>query len=228
MTQVGQAPIFFAPADFKLIKRLLTVAVSLVLSACPSVKHNEVLRDGWQNDLKVFADRQAWHDGVSAWKLTAKIGISTPEVKESANLVWQVNGESNIMRLFGPLGVGSIRVEFDPNGVTLTDARGRIHQGRSAEVLLSRITGWPIPIDALKYWLFVVPEPESAVQYLMDDDTVVAIDQRGWQIAYSKFGEPNEWAPSLPRKIVASKTALYGDIEETARVRLIIKSWKPL
>lgn len=200
----------------------------LVLSACHSVKHKEVIRDGWKNDTEVFSDRQAWHNELYAWKLTAKIAISTPQIKESANLVWQVNGDSNVMRLFGPLGVGSIRIEFDSNGVTLTDTRGRTHQGRSAEALLSRITGWPIPISALKYWLFVVPEPKSVTQYLMNEDAVVAIGQRGWQIDYSKFQEPNGLTPSLPKKIVATKTAFYGGVEETAKVRLVVKSWTRL
>lgn len=217
------------------VKLLIVVLCSLVLSACPSVHHkrpNDTVRDGWENDPAAFADRMAWHQGLESWKLTAKIGINTPDIKESANLVWQVNGESNSMRLFGPLGLGSIRIDFNPQGVKLTDTRGRVHQGHSAEALLTEITGWPIPVDALRYWLFVVPAPDAVFQYSMLDDKIVALDQRGWQIDYSKFqpsfGSEFESRPALPRKIVASKTALYGDSEQTANVRLIVKSWTRL
>lgn len=221
------------PWTSTLSKPLAVLAVSLLLSACPSVHHEQVVRDGWQTDPSVFAERFDWHKGVKAWKLTAKIGISTPEIKESANLVWQVNGDSNVMRLFGPLGVGSIRIEFDQSGVTLVDSKGRTHKGQSAESLLTRITGWPIPVDALRYWLFVVPAPDSAFQYAVADESladspVVSIDQRGWQIDYSKFQAASTYKPELPRKIVAIKTALLGDVEQTAKVRLIVKSWSPL
>jgi len=222
------------------VKRFGILILSLLLSACISAPKPVPLKQGWRNDASEFIERQAWHSQQSSWKLSAKVGIKTPSLRESANLVWQVDGEQNTMRLFGPLGVGSIRVEFNQQQVLLTDSKGKAYRGQSAQQLLSDVTGWPIPIDALRYWLFALPAPDAAYQYQYEKGSAPiegqleplkqnlgAIEQLGWSINYDRFAALSNDSPALPRKIIATRTEEYAGEQQTATVRLIIKSWSP-
>ena len=69
------------------------------------------------------------YDSLPVWRYSAKVGISTPVAREQANLVWQFADQSNQVRLFGPLGVGAIKIEFDQYGVVLSDNRSVLHRG---------------------------------------------------------------------------------------------------
>ena len=109
--------------------------------------------------------------------------------------------------------------------------RASYHRGDSAEALLTRIVGWPIPIDALRSWMFVMPTQDAAFRYALDADMrVQLIEQLGWVIEYSSYREYN--GEFMPRKIVASKMLFDPNYDETNSaadpkvvVKLITKSW---
>ena len=52
----------------------------------------------------------------SSWRYSAKVGLTTPEVKEQANLIWEFRDQANNIRLFGPLGYGADKLQFDEYG----------------------------------------------------------------------------------------------------------------
>ncbi len=216
---------------------LIGFVLCLLLAACQTRPELTSPRAGWLSNAQAFAERQAWLEQQTAWKLRAKIAVKTPELREAANIVWHVQGDKNTLRLFGPLGVGAIRIEFDASGVILVDNKGREYRGNTAQQLLSDITGWPIPVDALAHWLFMVPAPETVFQYQLapnsssNDLKLTALEQQGWLISYDKHVQFEPEAPSMARKIVATKNLSTRDntANETrqAEVRLILKSWVP-
>ena len=185
--------------------------------------------DNWLSDDAYFADRQSHYDSLVTWQYSAKVAVKSEATNQQANLVWLFSDQANSVRLYGPLGIGQIKVEFDQYGVQLSDNKGILHQGltshgQSAEQLLTEITNLPIPMDALSYWLFVVPAPEHVFRYqLNEQENVSVIEQLGWKIEYSGYRNYN--GNFLPRKLTATRE--YADSEHgTIVVKLITKEWK--
>ena len=150
----------------------------------------------------------------------------TKQIQEQANVVWDYADQTNSVRLFGPLGAGQVKLEFDQYGVQLSDNKGLLHRGLAAEgvtaeKLLTDITNLPIPVDALVYWLFVLPAPEFAFTYQLDSQgNVASLQQLGWQISFSDY---RDYAGNLlPRRL----TAIRDDVEQAVTVKLITKNWQ--
>ncbi len=205
---------------------LLMLAV--FLSACQTPKKLVgVGAERWLSNPAVFKDGYQMHSQLSNWRYSAKIGVVTPEESSQANMVWQFDDSAetnNVVRLFGPLGVGAIKIEFDERGVQLSDKKGILHQGDSAEALLHRIVGWPIPVDALQYWLFSLPQPDQAFEYrLNEQEQLKVLRQFGWVINYSTYRDYHKKGQLLARKIVAKKQV---SSEQEVSVTLVTKTWK--
>ncbi len=202
------------------------VLLALALVGCTTPPKKAELKLGWSDNPAVFEQRQQWRSEKKNWKLTAKVAIKTASVRESANLVWERTGAQSTLRLFGPLGAGAVKLKFDGDQALLTDSRGQEYYGDDEEALLKSLTGWEIPLDALKFWLFALPDPGYAYQYVDGGDFPIAkLAQLGWQIDYDKYSDVSKYAPSLPRKIVATKELPDVDGEPQAWVRLVVKNW---
>jgi len=198
----------------------------LSLSACQTLpdssKNEGVINSKWLNDARFFEDRLEQYQLMSRWRFSAKVGIKTPKAQEQANLVWRFADQSNDVRIFGPLGVGAIKIEFDQYGVQLSDKQGVLHRGESAEDLLTRIVGWPIPIDALSYWLFGLPSPGQVYEYQKTEFGVLeTLRQHGWTVQYSSYRDYN--GLTLARKFKATKSVTP---DQTVSVKLITKNWQ--
>ena len=204
-----------------------------MLSACASIPQESDpisppqpatanLEQGWYSERDPFDVNNQL--STVEWRYSAKVGLSSDSLREQANLVWQYVDQKNNIRLFGPLGVGAIKIEFDRTGVQLSDNKGVLHRGSSAQQLLTDIVGWPLPIDALSHWLFVQPDLTLPYQYRLNEDGQVAsIRQLGWQIDYSNYRQYDDQL--LPRKLSAYKQ-FTNDEHGAVTVKLITKSWQ--
>jgi len=122
------------------------------------------------------------------WVLQGKIGVKTPEKSGSASLYWQQQGEIYHIRLFGPLGIGAVELNGNPNLVTYTDNQGKIYQANSAEILLKQNTGWQIPVNNLNYWIRALPAPHMGSEKMYDaKHQLVSLQQQGWKIDYLRY-----------------------------------------
>ena len=216
-------------------KIILIVCVGFLVG-CQTVPSPSPQADGlWLSDDDYFQEHVKKVADLDSWRYSAKVGVTTSEARKQGNIVWNFADDASNVRLFGPLGVGAIRIEFDRFGVVLSDNKGVLHRGKNAEELLTRIVGWPIPIDALSYWLFAVPDPANSYRYQLNESGDVSIlEQQGWSIEYSSYKDysykgnagnssSSENSRFLPRKLVAKKeVAGQGQVV----VKLITKSWK--
>ena len=177
----------------------------------------------WQADQGYFEQPGRELSQRQKWQYSAKIGLTIGPRSEQANLVWHYRDQSNEVNLYGPLGAGAVKLHFDQYGVELSDNKGNLHRGNSAERLLSEIVGWPLPIDALSYWLFVMPAPDAAFQYALDQQQqVISIRQLGWQIDFRDYRPYGE--QMLPRKLTATRR-VGKNPGELVEVKLITKGW---
>ncbi|RBP52768.1 lipoprotein insertase outer membrane protein LolB [Arenicella xantha] len=201
------------------------IGLVLTVSACTSVPKPDMDGVGreWLSDASRFAEPTRLFLELNNWQYQAKVGVKTPRANEQANLIWRYGDESHEVRLFGPLGAGAVKIQFDQFGVVLSDNKGNVHRGNSAEKLLTEIVGWPIPIEALTYWLFAIPNPQHSYRYQVDESGQVALlQQLGWSIQWSSY-QPYHAEHSLPRKLIATKSLRNG---KQVVVRLVTKGWK--
>ena len=209
------------------VRKLLSICLlGLSLASCQTTMQSAVLSTSdvaWRTDQSYFVRRGLDLSQLPQWRYSAKIGLTAGQRSEQANLLWNFRDQSNEVNLYGPLGAGAVKLHFDEYGVELSDNKGFLHRGKSAEQLLSEIVGWPLPIDALSYWLFVTPAPGAAFQYVLDQQgQVVSLRQLGWQINFQDYRAYGE--QMLPRKLTATKrVGKYPG--ELVKVKLITKGW---
>lgn len=201
------------------------IAALLGIAACqtaPKKPAESVSERNWLSDSNYFKQRLLDYQQTQGWRFSAKVGIKTPQLQEQANLVWQFADQSNDVRLFGPLGVGSVKLEFDQYSVQLKDNKGLLHRGVSAQELLTKIVGWPIPVDALSYWLHGLPSSKGPHQYQLNEiNELVGLKQFGWAIKYAGYQEYQ--GRRLARKLTATKQV---SPEQSISVKLVTKSWQ--
>ena len=210
----------------RLVQLVLFVAFLAGCSSQPKTSNSPHPKQvtEWRSDLEYFSRATKEFSSNPFWQYSAKIGLRSNSIKESANLVWQVSDQTNNIRLFGPLGMGAIKLQFDSYGVELQDNDGKVHHGANAQALLTDIIGWPLPIEALPRWLFLQPDPSQPFQYRLNDvGQLDAIRQYGWQINYSNYRDYN--GRTMPRTLAAKK-----QFDETelglVSVKLITKEWQ--
>ncbi len=210
-------------------KPYLIMLLAVFLSACQTVPERSLDNGEWLTDEVFFVQRQIDFESQEKWEYSARVGVVTSEHNEQANIVWASNNQVNNVRLFGPLGVGQVKLDFDQDSVQLSDRSGVLHhgltsQGDTAEKLLSNIVGLPIPLDALSYWMFVLPQPGAVYEYQVDEQNdLVGLKQLGWQIVYSDYRDYG--GNLLPRRLTATKSD-WGDRVEKVTVRLVTNDWK--
>lgn len=151
------------------------------------------------------------------WQISGKLGLRHPEKSGSANLLWTQRHDDIDIRLSGPLGSGSTRIQSHNGNYTLQSGNSLSEAADSPEALMLSQVGWSLPVSELPYWIKGTPSPNHPITALTRDQQghLQHLQQQGWQIDYSRYHPANPIA--LPAKITLKRS----DIKAT----LIIGQW---
>lgn len=226
-------PARFAKRVLNLLKArfsFLRLAILLLLAGCQTVPLSSDgaasgdINDDWLSDPAPFSAQDLRGEGMHKWAYNAKVGLLINGESDQANLAWEYSDQSNQIRLFGPLGAGAVKLEFDDYGAVLTDSKGRQYRGASAAQLLTELVGWPLPVNAMQYWLFAHPAQGSAFRYQLDDnEDLAALQQLGWKIEFKDWRDYD--GRRLPRRLTATKTFADPELGDV-RVKVVTKDWQ--
>ena len=215
----------------RLFARFSVIFLVAVLTACATPRPPSSPQESpWRTSANFFAQQEADYQDLDSWRYMAKVGVTTAEGRDQASMDWSFVDQANSIRLYGPLGLGAVRIEFDDNGVVLADNKGVRHRGDNVQELLYQITGWPIPVDALTQWLFLLPNKDTTFRYRLNDQgQLQTLEQMGWSIDYADYKDYS--GKLMPRKITAtyigsSSVNGSGADESQVKVRLISKRWQ--
>jgi len=217
------------------MKFALLGSVFLFLHAC--------VNQGLQSPAPVSAERTV--EDISHWQFKGKLGIRATladgqKLRESANLSWNQTDQHYALFLSGPFGQGATRIKGNPDRMSIQQG-GQKHSARDAEQLLEQTLGFPLPINALPYWVKGLPlpgtefntqtetqleasnPPGNAIPTGIDNQgSAIAVGQRpqqlqqaGWTINYARYQDVQHLR--LPGKITLSR--------DQVRLTLIIKQW---
>lgn len=144
-----------------------------------------------------FSVQQKQLQALDDWRVEGKIGLRADGRGSSAQLNWQQQQDYYKLRLSGPLGIGTVLVNGSDAGVELRNKDG-VYQAASPELLLQQLTGWQIPITALRYWARGLPSPDLPVeQQEVELGRLASLQQGGWHIDYRDFTlVKGLWLPS--------------------------------
>jgi outer membrane lipoprotein LolB len=156
-------------------------------------------------------------NNVSAWELSGAIAAKSQRKGWSASLNWLQQGPNQYqIRLFGPLGGGTVMVEKQGGVITYRDGPKKMTSS-NADQLLREQTGIQLPVNNLYYWVRGVPAP-GGVQSAQHDaaNHLTTLKQSGYIIEYANYTSAD--GLDLPSKI---RLQGHGTV-----IKLIIKHWR--
>lgn len=153
---------------------------------------------------------------LEAWRMRGRAAVSTPEQAGTVALDWRQQGMSYDVELRAPWGAGTVKVDGGPDGVMLRTSRGVQEFASEPRELLRRHTALDLPLEALRYWLLGLPEPDEPADPDVDSRGLLSeLRQHGWRIRYLDYGEFKSFA--LPTRLY-----LTG---EGIEVRIAVQEW---
>jgi outer membrane lipoprotein LolB len=124
----------------------------LTLSSCSLFKTRAELPQNLSPESRErFLQRQQY------WKVTGRIGITTPEESNSASFTWEKDQDSIKLRIYGSFGVTYAHLTAEPGQAKIELSDDQVYYDTDAEQLLWRTTGWQIPVQKMQYWILGIP-----------------------------------------------------------------------
>jgi outer membrane lipoprotein LolB len=191
---------------------LLSVGASLaiLLSGCATTTYQAISVDELESVKPSFSE-------LDNWKINAKLGIRTATDAQSIQMLWHQQGEIYQLRLNGPLGFGSAYIVGDSEQAKIKKGKQLITD--SPQQLTMQLTGIPLPITALRWWVkgLVSPNhnPPTSVQR-SQTGRLESFEQAAWHISILKYAQTGPYW--TPKKIAGRQ----GDLS----FKLIISDWE--
>lgn len=190
------------------------VTLFFVINHCVTLTPSSKVVD---DESVTWEQREQRLQQINHWTNRGAISVRTPDTSGSASINWQQTANHYNIRIFGPLGAGQIRLDGDPEQVTLTTAKGKQFSAPIAEELLAEQTGWYLPISNLHYWIRGLPAPGIASETQFDSSQrLQMLSQQGWNIQYLNYRTVN--GIDLPRRINMSNGIIH--------VKFVINQWR--
>lgn len=204
----------------KIIK-IISVLFFFLLAACAphprAASELPVDDEAKAVEAKPVAEQERETAKVSSWEISGAMAAKSKNKAWSASLNWLQRGINNYqMRLFGPLGSGTVIIEKKGGTVTYRDGP-KTASSRNASELLLKQTGIRLPVNNLYYWVRGLPAPGSVQGEKRDQyNHLSQLKQGGYVINYARY-------TSVKGKDLPSKIYLQG---HGLSIKLVIRSWK--
>jgi len=163
-----------------------------------------------------LSERQAWFETHPDWELVGRLGLSDGERAGSLGLTWRARGNTQTIYLRTAAGGQQWRLTFSPGRAVLEGSDLERLTGPHPDPLVERAVGWPIPVEALAWWVRgLAPPGESSLRFT-DDGTLAGVNGPVWTLDYQHFKQVENIL--LPTRLEA-RSADY-------RVRFFIGEWR--
>jgi outer membrane lipoprotein LolB len=160
--------------------------------------------------------------GLPGFSFSGRVAVATADQGSTPSVEWRQQREDSRVRLTGPLGAGSLQIDFSPQQLQLQTSRGERLMDADAELVLERELGFVPPFNALRYWIRGVPAPGAAAAIETYDaaGVLLTLSQHDWLISYQRRVTVSTAAGrvQLPALLTATRDGL--------RLRLVIDRWR--
>ncbi len=168
------------------------------------------------NETIPLEKREAQTATISSWQITGAMAARNAKKAWTASLNWRQQGINQYqIRLFGPLGGGTVIIERDGGLVSYKDGPKSVTSA-NADELLQQQTGIRLPVNNLYYWVRGLPAPGGVQEARRDQyNHLISLKQAGYTIDYTSY-------TSVGNIDLPSKIRLQGN---GVAIKLIIKHW---
>lgn len=201
-----------------IIKILATVLSINILVGCSLMP---------KTNIKNIADMQTASE-LSYWTARGKMMIATNNEKVSGYFYWQQKGNNFEFSLNTLIGINMFELSVNENEAKLT-IDGKTYFGDTAEILVTQLTGYQLPISQLRYWVVGVQQsPKPTTTNKNNLKTKTKLDERGrlkhievfhgdaiWQIDYQSWRSVMQF--DLPKSLQLKSP--------NNRIKLSITDW---
>ena len=191
----------------------LLIASLFLLTACSGVSVKGV---GVANQ-QAYQQRADIINTWSEWGLTGKISLDDGEEGGSGKLRWSVQDANSDLNFHSAFGRGAWHLQIRPGHAVLTEANGSQQSASSVNGLIRERMGWPIPVEALQWWVrgLAAPGPVES-QEMNSSGLLMKLTQFGWCVEFSRY-DNGDIVP-MPQRLDATM--------KDYRVKLAISQWQ--
>lgn len=187
------------------LKRLAACLALLWLAACATPQHIGGVAGGG-----VF-------ERVGRFAVNAE---SPGQAQEAAQggFAWQDAGSILRVDLATPMGATLARVVVEPGQARLTPAEGDAIQAATADDLLERVLGTPVPVAQLRHWLRGQLGPGAAEDIQRDEQgRPLRFRQHGWSVSLSRYDAQGPQLLRLERQDAGRQLNVRLAVDASAR-----------
>ena len=193
--------------------RFALCVVLLVLNACSPLSVKEPDADG----IPIYAQRADQITAIHEWGFSGKISLDDGDQGGSGRLSWDVLSANSELDFHGAMGRGAWHLSIGPDGAVLKEANGNEQTSASVNDLISDRIGWPLPLDALQWWVRGLSAPGQVDSEQIDQSGLLThLKQFGWSIEISRY--KSFGAIDMPVRFAARR--------DNFRVKLAIGRWQ--
>jgi outer membrane lipoprotein LolB len=182
----------------------------MLLSGCATTKYQAINVDELESAKPSLSE-------LDNWQINAKLGVRTTTDAQSMRILWQQQGEKYQLRLNGPLGFGTAFIVGDSDLAEIQKGGQLITA--SPQQLTKQLTGIPLPITALSWWVkgLVSPNHSAATDIRRAQAGLLEnFQQAGWQISILSYSQTGPYW--TPKKIAGRQ----GELS----FKLVISDWQ--
>lgn len=185
----------------------------LVLNACTGVG----VKKADPGNRAAYKDRAAVLAAVPQWGFVGRISLDDGDRGGSGRLQWDVQSEKSELDFHAAMGRGAWHLEIGPEGAVLKEADGSEQSAAGVNTLIQDRMGWPIPVDALAWWVRGLAAPGAIEDEEFDSEgLLISLVQFGWNVDFKRYDSTA--GAELPVRLNASR----GNY----RVKLAISRWR--
>lgn len=183
------------------------------LGACTGV----AVKDQDPGNQTAYEDRARQLETASEWGLVGKISLDDADQGGSGRLQWDVKSGHSVLDFHGAMGRGAWHLDIGSDGALLKMADGTEQSAANVNELVQDNMGWPIPVEALQWWVRGLAAPgEIENKQLGSDGLLKSLHQFGWRVDFRRYGSVEDMR--LPLRLNATM--------DNYRVKLAISRWR--
>jgi len=184
-----------------------------ILQACTSV----AVKESPVPDKAEYQKRAGLLHAVEDWSLVSKISLDDGDQGGSGKLRWAVEPGISELSFHGAMGRGAWNLQTGPQGAFLKMADGTEQSAADVNDLIQNNVGWPVPLDALHWWVRGLAAPGSAeYREIGPDGLLISLQQFGWNVKFTRYDSVD--GIDLPVRMNAT--------QDDYRVKLAISRWR--
>jgi outer membrane lipoprotein LolB len=187
---------------------LLSACATQVPLSTPTVQNQQ----SWE-------DRQNSLSQITHWHSVGALGIQTAKGNSALQFDWQLQSENDYsLRFIGPIGTGYGTLKTTPAQSVYLAPKGKTYTDSNAEALLTKVTGWQLPVNDLYYWARGLPAPGSTPSLQFDDSHshLTGLQQDGFDVLFQNYSGVGK--VDLPSKLLIQN----ADI----KVKIVVTRWQ--